>query len=273
MPPAPRAIAQAQTKQGDARPTPRRQVSDPYRKWVNEDVAYIITDEERATFRSLDSDAEREHFIEQFWLRRDPTPGTVENEFKEEHYRRIAYSNENFYDDKLPGWKTDRGRVYITYGPPDEKESHPSATPPNELWRYRYIEGVGRDVIIEFIEQDGLMRMTRDPAARKGGEPQRLLGEAREMIPVLFMGKSGTLVTVTGRSVEIEVPTLVDSAERVYAKLQRGNQLVHTLEETVQGGRLSRRFPLAPGQYALEVVRKVPQGSFVSSDRVEFAVK
>jgi GWxTD domain-containing protein len=166
--PPPRVIAQAQTKQGDAPQAPRRTVPDPYRKWLNEDVAYIITNEERATFRNLQSDAERERFIEQFWLLRDPTPGTVENEFKEEHYRRIAYSNENFADPALPGWKTDRGRVYITYGPPDEKESHPAATPPNEQWLYRYIEGIGANVIIEFDEQDGHMRMTTDPS-RSGG--------------------------------------------------------------------------------------------------------
>ena len=88
-------------------------------------MAYIITDAERNAFKSLQSDPELEHFIEQFWQRRDPTPGTVENEFKEEHYRRIAYANDHFAGG-IPGWKTDRGRIYITYGPPDEKESHPS---------------------------------------------------------------------------------------------------------------------------------------------------
>ena len=77
------------------------------------DDAYIITDQERAAFKSLTTDEEREHFIEQFWLRRDPTPGTVENEFKEEHYRRIAYANEH-YASSIPGWKTDRVRIYIT---------------------------------------------------------------------------------------------------------------------------------------------------------------
>src|SRR5271157_5409532 len=73
----------------------RKELETPYRKWLNEDVAYIITDEERAAFKRLQTDEEREQFIEQFWLRRDPTPDTVENEFKEEHYRRIAYANEH----------------------------------------------------------------------------------------------------------------------------------------------------------------------------------
>ena len=88
-------------------------------------VAYIITDEERQAFKRLQTDEEREQFIEQFWLRRDPTPDTVENEFKEEHYRRIAYANEHFASG-IPGWKTDRGRIYIVFGPPDEIDSHPS---------------------------------------------------------------------------------------------------------------------------------------------------
>src|SRR5712672_2566550 len=144
----------------------RKELETPYRKWLNEDVAYIITDEERGVFKRLQTDEEREQFIEAFWLRRDPTPDSVENEFKEEHYRRIAYTNENFASG-IPGWKTDRGRIYITYGPPDEKETHPSggtyerppeegggstSTFPFEQWRYRYIEGVGQEVIIEFVD-------------------------------------------------------------------------------------------------------------------------
>jgi GWxTD domain-containing protein len=160
----------------------RKELETPYRKWLNEDVAYIISDEERAAFKRLMTDEEREQFIEQFWLRRDPTPDTVENEFKEEHYRRIAYTNENFASG-IPGWKTDRGRIYITYGPPDEKDSHPSggsyerpyeegggttSTYPFEQWRYRYIEGIGSDIIIEFVDptMSGEYRMTMDPSEK-----------------------------------------------------------------------------------------------------------
>jgi GWxTD domain-containing protein len=160
----------------------RKELETPYRKWLNEDVAYIITDEERTAFKRLQTDEEREQFIENFWLRRDPTPDTVENEFKEEHYRRIAYANENFASG-IPGWKTDRGRIYITYGPPDEKESHPSggsyerppeegggttSTFPFEQWRYRYIEGIGSDIIIEFVDptMSGEYRMTMDPSEK-----------------------------------------------------------------------------------------------------------
>jgi GWxTD domain-containing protein len=160
----------------------RKELETPYRKWLNEDVAYIITDEERTAFKRLQTDEEREQFIEQFWLRRDPTPDTVENEFKEEHYRRIAYSNEH-YASGIPGWKTDRGRIYITYGPADEIDSHPSggtyerppeegggetSTFPFEQWRYRYIEGVGTNIIIEFVDptMTGEYRMTMDPSEK-----------------------------------------------------------------------------------------------------------
>src|ERR1700692_4740976 len=144
----------------------RKELETPYKNWLNEDVAYIITDEERTAFKRLNTDEERDQFIEQFWLRRDPTPDTIENEFKEEHYRRMAYANEH-YAAGIPGWKSDRGRIYIMYGPADEIESHPSggsyerpmeegggetSTYPFEDWRYRYIEGVGQEVMIEFVD-------------------------------------------------------------------------------------------------------------------------
>jgi len=160
----------------------RKELETPYRKWLNEDVVYIITDEEKAAFKRFQTDDEREQFIEQFWLRRDPTPDSAENEYKEEHYRRIAYSNERFASG-IPGWKTDRGRMYIMYGPADEVESHPSggtyerpweegggttSTFPFEKWRYRYLEGIGTDIIIEFVDptMTGEYRMTMDPSEK-----------------------------------------------------------------------------------------------------------
>ena len=106
----------------------RKELETPYRNWLNVDVNYIITDEERQAFKRFTTDEERQQFIEQFWLRRDPTPDTEENEFKEEHYRRIAYANER-YASGIPGWKSDRGRIYITFGPPDEIESHRNVVP------------------------------------------------------------------------------------------------------------------------------------------------
>jgi GWxTD domain-containing protein len=166
--PAPMAQKEREARQEKL----RQELVTPYRKWLNEDAAYIIDDRERAAFKQLQTDAEREHFIEQFWLRRDPTPGTVENEFKEEHYRRIAYANEHFAGG-IPGWKTDRGRIYIVYGPPDEKESHPKGDrggPPYEEWRYRMIQGIGKNVIVRFEDEnrDGIYRMQRDPASLPG---------------------------------------------------------------------------------------------------------
>ena len=156
----------------------KQELSKPYKKWLDEDVLYIITDEERAAFRQLSNDEERDNFIEAFWQRRDPTPDTEENEFKEEHYQRIAYANEHFAAG-VPGWRTDRGRIYIVFGKPDEIESHPSggtyerpmeegggttSTFPFEQWRYRYIEGIGQEVIIEFVDtcMCGEYHMTMD---------------------------------------------------------------------------------------------------------------
>jgi GWxTD domain-containing protein len=156
----------------------KQELSKPYKKWLDEDVVYIITDEERAAFKQLSNDEERDNFIEAFWQRRDPTPDTEENEFKEEHYQRIAYANEHFAAG-VPGWKTDRGRIYIVFGKPDEIESHPSggtyerpmeegggetSTFPFEDWRYRYIEGIGQEVIIEFVDtcMCGEYHMTMD---------------------------------------------------------------------------------------------------------------
>lgn len=160
----------------------KKELETPWKKWLNEDVAYIITDEERKAFKQMNTDEEREQFVEQFWLRRDPTPDTVENEYKEEHYRRIAYANEHFASG-VPGWKTDRGRIYITFGPPDEIDSHPSGgtyerpvaegggettTFPFEDWRYRYIEGIGNDITMEFVDttMTGEYHMTMDPSEK-----------------------------------------------------------------------------------------------------------
>jgi GWxTD domain-containing protein len=144
----------------------KKEVGKPYQNWLDQDVRYIITPEEEQAFKLLGTDEERDAFIEQFWLRRDPTPDTEENEFREEHYRRINYANERFAAG-VPGWKTDRGRIYIVWGPADEIESHPSggtyqressegggttSTFPFERWRYRYLEGIGNEVIIEFVD-------------------------------------------------------------------------------------------------------------------------
>jgi GWxTD domain-containing protein len=162
--PLKRPLTEKQRKQNSK--SLKIELSKTYKKWLDEDVRWIITDEEQKAFKLLSNDEERDQFIEAFWQRRDPTPDTIENEFKEEHYRRMAYANEHFAAG-IPGWKSDRGRIYVMYGPADEIESHPSggsyerpmeegggetSTFPFEDWRYRYLEGIGQEVIIEFVD-------------------------------------------------------------------------------------------------------------------------
>ncbi|HEY6376590.1 MAG TPA: GWxTD domain-containing protein [Edaphobacter sp.] len=137
-----------------------------YKTWLDQDVRWIITDQEMQTFKSLGNDEERDQFIENFWLRRNPNPDSPENEYREEHYARIAYANEHFAAGK-PGWKTDRGHIYIAYGKPDSIDSHPSggsyerpmeegggntSTFPFETWHYRYLQGIGDNIDIEFVD-------------------------------------------------------------------------------------------------------------------------
>ena len=160
----------------------QKEMETPYKKWLDEEVPYIITAEERATFKKLNTDDEREQFIENFWERRNPNPGSPENEYKEEYYRRIAYANEHFASG-IPGWRTDRGRIYIMYGPPDENDTYPSggtylrpqeegggetATYPFEQWRYRYIDGIGTNIILEFVDptMTGEYHLTMDPGEK-----------------------------------------------------------------------------------------------------------
>jgi GWxTD domain-containing protein len=160
----------------------KKELETPYKKWLNEEVYWIILPEERAAFSRLSTDDERDAFVENFWLKRDPTPDTEENEYREEYYRRIAYANETFASG-IPGWKTDRGMIYIKYGAPDEREEHPTGgnyerpieegggmttVYPFEKWRYRYLDGMGNDINIEFVDPSGSgeYRMTADPSEK-----------------------------------------------------------------------------------------------------------
>src|ERR687886_273661 len=178
------AVAQKK-KAGDAQDVPERERtvkkerSNMFKKWIDEDVAYIITDDEKRAWKKLQTDEEREQFIEAFWRRRDPDPDTELNEYLEEHYERVAYANQHFTSG-IPGWKTDRGRIYIMYGAPNEKETHPTGgnydrpsyegggsttTYPFEVWFYRYLPGVGSGVEIEFVDPTGTgeYRIARSP--------------------------------------------------------------------------------------------------------------
>jgi GWxTD domain-containing protein len=159
-----------------------KELATPYKKWLNEDVTYIITDTERRAFLQLQTNEERENFIEEFWQRRSPDPDSVDNPVKEEHYRRIAYANEHFASG-IAGWRTDRGRIYIMYGKPDNLESHTQGenyerpldqgggetkTYAFEDWTYHYIEGIGENVELEFVDPSGTgeFRLTTDPSEK-----------------------------------------------------------------------------------------------------------
>jgi GWxTD domain-containing protein len=182
-PPPPQTLTKEQRKEQKqkARKT-LKELDSQYRQWLNEDVVYIISPEERNAFLQLDTNEEREQFIEQFWLRRSSNPDLPDNDFKEEHYRRIAYANEHFASG-IPGWKTDRGRMYIMWGPADEVDSHPSGgtydrpmeegggsttTYPWETWRWRYLEGIGENIILEFVDPSGSgeYHLTMDPSEK-----------------------------------------------------------------------------------------------------------
>jgi GWxTD domain-containing protein len=169
-------------ERADAIKSTRSELSHAYKSWLDQDVSYIISDEERKAFHNLSNDEERDAFIENFWLRRNPNPDSPENEFREEHYRRIAYANEHYPAGK-PGWKTDRGHIYISFGPPDNIDSHPSGgiyertqeegggstvAYPFEIWTYRHLEGIGENVQVEFVDtcQCGDFHFTLDRAEK-----------------------------------------------------------------------------------------------------------
>ena len=163
------AIAQNGEDPSTRARTVTKELNKAYKRWLSEDVAYIITKDERRAFNALQTDEERENFIENFWRRRDPNPDTEENEYREEYYERIAYANEQFTSG-IPGWKTDRGRIYIAWGKPDSVESRPAGgaydrpswegggsttTYPFEVWFYRHLDGVGDGIEIEFVDPTG----------------------------------------------------------------------------------------------------------------------
>src|SRR5579872_3792902 len=178
----PQDAKKAAKQQKQSQRSLERELDSQYKRWLNEDVIYIITAEEKNAFLHLSTNEEREQFIEQFWQRRNPDPDSPENTYKEEHYRRIAYANEHFASG-IPGWKTDRGRIYIMWGPPDEIDSHPTggtyerpsdqgggetSTYPFEDWRYRYLPGIGENVEIEFVDPSGSgeYHLTMDPSEK-----------------------------------------------------------------------------------------------------------
>jgi GWxTD domain-containing protein len=229
-----------------------KELGKVYEDWQKNEVGYIILDEERDAFKRLSTNEEREQFIEQFWLMRDPTPDTVENEFRDEHYRRIAYANERFASG-IPGWRTDRGRIYIIWGPPDEIESHPSggsyqrpfdegggttSTYPFEQWRYRHLEGIGSDIILEFVDPSGSgeYRLTMDPS-----EKDALLHVPGAGLSDLEASGFASKVDRFTRSDGTRLPTTMSSPQRhnqfdrldLYARVQRPPARFKDLEQEV----------------------------------------
>jgi GWxTD domain-containing protein len=202
-----------------------------YKDWLEKDVVYIITDDERKAFKKLQTDEERERFIEEFWRRRDPDPDTDENEFKEEYYERVAYANEHFASG-IPGWKTDRGRIWIMYGKPDERETHPmggsydrpsnegggsTTTYPFETWFYRYLAGVGSGVEIEFVDPTGSgeYRIARNPDEKDA--LLNLPGAGLTLSEQLGLSDKGSRVANVGG---IGMPNYTREADSPFSRLQ-----------------------------------------------------
>lgn len=179
-------IAAAVLVPGQAQQQARPTADTSFNQWMNEDVFWIITDNERAAFLKLQTDNERQSFIEQFWLRRDPTPDTEVNEYREEHYRRFQWANDRF-GGRFAGWKSDRGMAYVKFGAPDEKDVHAATanSAAYETWRYRSIEGVGRDVTLQFIDtaNTGDYPLNLSPAER-----ERLLHAGSPPQPIFVQG-------------------------------------------------------------------------------------
>jgi GWxTD domain-containing protein len=237
-----------------------KELDTPYKTWLNEDVVYIISPEERQAFLQLETNEEREQFIEAFWLRRSTNPDLPDNDFKEEHYRRIAYANEHFASG-IPGWKSDRGRIYIIWGKPDEIESHPTGgtydrpieegggsttTYAWERWRYRYLEGIQENVELEFVDPSGSgeYHLTMDP-----GEKDALLhvpGAGLSLMESMGMASKADRFT---RSDGMTLPTALGGTPsslnefnrlELYAKVQRPPEVKYKDLEAIVTSRMVR---------------------------------
>src|SRR3984893_3454015 len=237
-----------------------KELNPQYKKWLDEDVIYIISPEERSAFVHLQTNEEREQFIEAFWQRRNPDPDSPENTFKEEHYRRIAYTNEH-YASGIPGWKSDRGRIYIMWGPPDEIDSHPSggsydrpsnegggstSTFPFEDWRYRYLEGMGENVELEFVDptSTGEYHLTMDPSEKDA--LLRIPGAGLTMMEQMGMSSKTARFTRTdgthnGKSMGMQPESQEEFTRlELYAKIQTAPPVKFKDLEAVVTSRLVR---------------------------------
>jgi GWxTD domain-containing protein len=235
---------------------------EQYRRWVREDVAYIISTDERFAFTALESEAACDAFIERFWAQRGAA-------FRQEHARRLAYVNKH-YSAAVPGWRTDRGRIYILYGPPDRIESHPGSqeSVAIEKWNYRHLPSIGDNITIEFIDRagDGDYRMVYlpDPPSRAAMQQRQDLAEVvrEERLP------NGLAVRVhLDRTALISVPVDWSFGDaNLYGRItDKSRRSVWVFEETVRiptnahSGTAyitMREKRLDPGTYRLQIVAK-----------------
>ena len=199
---------------------------------------------------SSQTDEERENFIESFWRRRDPNPDTEENEYREEYYERIAYANERFTSG-IPGWRTDRGRIYIAWGKPDSIESHPSggaydrpsyegggstSTYPFEIWFYRHLDNVGDGSEIEFVDPTGTGEYR---IARNANEKDALLfvpGAGQTLDEQLGIGNRGDRISGTGTDRYTRQQDMPFNKLELISNLQRPPQVKFSDLSDVAGG-------------------------------------
>ena len=166
---------------------------DPVSKDFYDTARLIMTKQESKIFKHLPDKESREEFIDEFWVKRDPDKDTEENEFKEEFFSRIEYANTHFFEGP-PGWKTDRGRMYIYFGPPDRMDQNPMSNIQNLrgwiLWvYYRY----GFAVYFFDRRGDGQYNIEPTPAALGGG----LVGDftyAMEMARLGFIPQQDSMI-------------------------------------------------------------------------------
>lgn len=257
------AVAQKQKDDAEAARKEERAMRERWRKWMEEEVGYILTDEEKAIFNKLTTDEERDRFVEDFWRRRDPDPRTPENEYKIEYYRRIAYANDR-YASGIPGWKSDRGRIYITLGPPDSIETHPAGsyyeggltshggstlTYPLQVWSYRRIPWIGDDVRIEFVDKSssGAFKLLSGPLDRFDTMNAMTTLMSEEMLTRYDASDFAYLPIGTNRPQD----QLFERFEQ-YAALQHAPKIrFDDLKQRVSAHAYTQSFPLAVQGYPL----------------------
>lgn len=243
------------------------ELKEAYKRWLTTDVAYIITKEEKRAFQALTTDEERENFIENFWRRRDPNPDTEENEYREEYYERIAYANQHFTSG-IPGWKTDRGRIYIAWGKPDSVEAHPSGgsydrpsyegggsttTYPFEIWFYRHLDGVGDGIEIEFVDPTGTGEYR---IARNANEKDAMLmvpGAGLTTAEQLGLSDKADRITGVGQTTWGREQDSPFRRMEIITNLQRPPQVKFGDLQTIAGGDSGLLFDKDPLQFDLRI--------------------